>query len=247
MIGMQSTRISPKAIERLGYYVYLYINPFDNSIFYVGKGRGNRVFAHLNDQNDSRKSRVIKKIRAQGKDPRIEILIHGLRDEITALRIEAAVIDLLGLDTLTNKVRGWESRIVGRMEINQLVALYDSEPANIEESAILIRINQLYRYGMDDEELYEATRGVWKLGDRRNNAKYAFAVYKGMVREVYSIQRWFPAGTTIYRTREDLYYPERWEFEGGIAEKTIRRKYIDKSVEAYLAFNSRNPITYVNC
>ncbi|CAA9560026.1 MAG: hypothetical protein AVDCRST_MAG86-708 [uncultured Truepera sp.] len=35
--------ISPKVAERLKYYVYLYIDPRYNRIFYVGKGKGSRV------------------------------------------------------------------------------------------------------------------------------------------------------------------------------------------------------------
>ncbi len=240
-------KFSPKAIERLGYYVYLYINPIDNSIFYVGKGRGNRAFSHLSDPSESRKVNTIKTIRAHGKEPRIEILVHGLQDEKAALQIEAATIDLLGIDNLTNHVRGWESGIVGRMGIKQLSALYDNKPTTIYEPAILVRINRLYHYGISDSELYEATRGVWRLGDRRNKAELGFAIYMGIVREVYRIQEWFPAGTTKYSTRTDIKIHGRWEFVGEVAEDIIRNKYIDKSVGKYLTTNSQNPIIYVNC
>lgn len=41
---------------------------------------------------------------------------------------------------------------------------------------------------MTKRELYEATRVVWKIGERRNNAQYAMAVYQGIVREVYKIE-----------------------------------------------------------
>ena len=37
---------SPYVQERLGYYVYLLSEPPDGRIFYVGKGKGNRVFSH---------------------------------------------------------------------------------------------------------------------------------------------------------------------------------------------------------
>jgi hypothetical protein len=240
-------KLSPKTIERLGYYVYLYINPIDKSIFYVGKGKGNRVFAHLNDATESRKVNTIKTIRAHGKEPKIEILVHDLQDEKAALRIETAAIDLLGIDNLTNQVRGWKSGTVGRMGIKQLTALYDGEPATIEEDVILIRINRLYHFGISDSELYEATRGVWKLGDRRNKAELAFAVYMGIVREVYRIRKWSPAGTTKYHTRTDTKIKGRWEFVGSVAENAIRNKYIDKSVSKYFPANSQNPIRYVKC
>jgi len=46
-------------------------------------------------------------------------------------------------------------------------------------SALLIRINRLYRRDMTPVELYGATRGTWKLGERRRGARYAFAVFEG--------------------------------------------------------------------
>ena len=84
------------------------------------------------------------------------------------------------------------------------------------------------------------------MGARRERASYAFAVFEGIVREVYKINEWFPAGTTP-STRGDLYDPERWEFVGDVAEKGIRDKYILKSVDDYFSRNQQNPITYVNC
>jgi uncharacterized protein len=244
---MTNRIISPSVAGKLGYYIYLYINPFDNSIFYVGKGKGSRVLAHLSEESESRKVQTIRDIRSRGGEPRIEILVHGLQDELTALRIEAAVIDLLGIGSLTNQVRGWESRIVGRMDLKQLVALYDAQPAIIDVPAILIRINRLYRYGMSELELYEATRGIWKVNPQRRRPQFAFSVYKGVVLEVYRIKEWHRAGTTTYETRTGLNLPDRWEFVGSIAEEAIRAKYVDKSVTSYFSDHSQNPVQYVRC
>ena len=66
----------------------------------------------------------------------------------------------------------------------------------IDEPTMLIRIPQLYRPGMSREALYEATRGHWKVGPRRERAQLAMAVAGGTVREVYEIDAWHPAGTT---------------------------------------------------
>lgn len=242
-------KLPQKVIEHLKYYVYLYINPMDGKIFYVGKGKGNRVLSHLNHNGKSNKGKVIRAIRANGKEPLIEILVHGLDDEITALKIESAVIDLLVKKTLINMVGGYESRIVGRMELNQLALLYDAKKVRkIAEPALLIKINQLYRYGMTPNELYEATRGVWKIGKRRERAKYALAVYKGIVREVYTVREWCPAGTTLYQSRpkHDLKVHGRWEFCGEIANDATRRKYVDRSVKDFFS-NPQQQIKYINC
>lgn len=40
--------------------------------------------------------RIPAEVAAEDKEPRIDILAHGLADEETAFRIEAAVIDLCG-------------------------------------------------------------------------------------------------------------------------------------------------------
>jgi hypothetical protein len=82
----------------------------------------------------------------------------------------------------------------GRVSVRELILRESARPVVVKEDAILIRINQLYRSNMNSQELYEATRGVWKVGLRRYKAKYAMAVYQGIVREVYRIDRWVPAG-----------------------------------------------------
>ena len=43
---MEIPQFSQKAQEELKYYVYCLVDPRDRKIFYVGKGVGNRVFAH---------------------------------------------------------------------------------------------------------------------------------------------------------------------------------------------------------
>ena len=128
---------------------------------------------------------------------------------------------------------------------------YAAKPADIEDAVILIRINQRYRHGMSSQELYEATRGIWKLSPHRaERATYAFALFEGIVREVYEIEQWHPAGTLEYETREldfDEIRRKRWEFEGYVAPDEIRNRYVGCSVAAYLPLGAQNPIRYVNC
>jgi hypothetical protein len=244
---MSSTprRIPPTVARKLGFYVYALVNPVDRRIFYVGKGKGQRVLSHLQDISKNEKTAAIRAIRKGGHQPELHVLAHRLPNEQTALRVEAAIIDALGLKSLTNRVRGWHAVEFGRAPLEELIAHYEHKRARIQHPVILIRINRLYRATMSPVELYDATRASWKTGPRRDRARFAFAVFEGVVREVYEIRAWLPSGSTFNvrfphgDTRRD-----RWEFVGRVADDPIRRKYVNK----YTGFEkgAQNPIAYVN-
>jgi len=242
--------IAPYVGERLGYYIYLYVDPRTKEPFYVGKGQGERALAHLRDRGESRKVARIQEIQAAGLEPQIDILVHGLSSEEAAFRIEAAVTDAIGPDKLTNAVRGWESGKVGRMPLRELVALYGATPVEVVHPSLLVRINRLYRYGMEDAELYEATRGTWKLGSKRALARYAFSVFHGVVRAVFEIESWHPGRSTPYHIRvfdNPIPRPGRWEFIGKQAEDSVRIQYVGHSVQHYFKQGLQSPVVYVNC
>jgi hypothetical protein len=106
---------------------------------------------------------------------------------------------------------------------------------------ILITVNRLYRHGTSNAELYEITRGNWVIGKRRDKAKYAFAVYGGIIREVYEIDGWFPA----VARRAEQKTQRRWRFDGRIAYSL--RHYVSGSTAKYAVADAQNPIRYVNC
>lgn len=233
-------------INYLKYYVYIYMDPDTREIFYVGKGKGNRVFAHLSEEKISDKTNKISDIKLRGKEPIIEILIHGLEDEETALKVESAVIDLIGLGNLTNIVKGHNSNLYGRLTLDQLIQRYQNEVANIEEPSLLIRINQVFKYGMTAQELYDATRARWKIGYDRDKVEYAFAIYDGVIQEVYKVAAWFKAGETYVDLSRFDGGDDRWEFVGSLAEADIREKYLNKSVTHLFRKGDQNPFKYVN-
>src|SRR5205823_7408993 len=77
------------------YYVYVYIDPRDHSEFYYGKGRGNRKNAHLNDEGDSEKSKIISEIKKEGLAPIIRVIAKSLTED-QAFLIEKTLIWRLG-------------------------------------------------------------------------------------------------------------------------------------------------------
>jgi hypothetical protein len=131
------------------------------------------------------------------------------------------------------------------MSVDQIEALYAATPVEIDVPTILIRINELFRYGMSPIELYDATRGIWRIGHDRTKAKFAMAIFEGVIQEVYEIQGWFPAGSTL-STRGEMKEEGRWEFVGRIAEDSVRTGYRMKSVRQYFPLGDQNPVRYVN-
>ena len=246
---MMINSFSQKTINELKYYVYVYSDPDTKKPFYVGKGKGNRVFSHLMQEGESEKIKQIQNLLTQGKEPLIEILVHGV-DEETAFKVEAAAIDLIGIENLTNMQRGHHSSTYGKIEVSLLESRYNCEELELSDfldDVILIRINQLYRNDMSSFELYEAVRGYWKVSlSQAEKVKYALAVYDGMVLEVYEVNGWFPAMTTMMQYRNDCKGLEgRYEFVGKIAPEEIRKRYKDKSVSRIFGKGEQNPIRYI--
>lgn len=241
------TKFSPSTIKKLGYYVYVYSDPDTREPFYVGKGTGNRVFSHLNSKTDKPLTKKINALRRKGKEPKIEILAHGL-DEESALIVESAAIDLLGIDNLSNRQRGYESRLFGIVEAELLEARYSREeldPESITESVMFIRINQEYHNEITPLELYESTRGYWTVNvEHANRVKYVMPVYDGVILEVYEVATWLPSGSTHMEIRPFRRMPGRYEFVGKLAPKRMREKYINKSVASYFTHGNSNPIKY---
>jgi hypothetical protein len=243
-ISMQSHtnkkyQLSQSTIEKIGYYVYLLIDPRDNEVFYVGKGCGNRIYQHVlgaikNTSKKSAKIQHILDIRDSGKAVQHKILRHGLT-ESESLEVEGSIIGFIGKKELTNKVLGHNSENRGLMTLQEIKVNYEAEEAVIVDPVMIININKLYYKEITPSELYEKTRCSWVLGERRNKADFVICTYRGIVREVYSITEWVKAERV-----------KRWEFIGDIAPKKVREKYLHKSIKNYQKQGAQNPIKYVN-
>jgi len=244
----KSQRFSKRVCARLKYYVYAYLDPREGKPFYIGQGSKNRVFDHLKEDSDKEKVKKIRELDSLGLKPIIYILRHGLTAS-EAILVESVAIDLLGVENLTNCVRGHHSRKLGRMSVDEIIRIYDADEVTITEPSILIRINKAYVPNMSARELYEKTRSCWKLSKQREKAKYAMAVFDGVILEVYRIEAWLPGGSTFgedYHKGRNLEHAKaRYEFVGQIAYE-IRDKYIGKSVRHLWPQGAQYPILYVN-
>jgi hypothetical protein len=230
--------------KNLKYYVYAlcHIDSKGDSIaFYIGKGVGDRCLQHLKEEGTSKAEKISKSSIEERFT--IDILRHGL-DEQTAKIVEATCIDLVNVDGLENKVRG-SGIILGRLPLEELYHLYSAQPIEIktEHKGLLFILNKTYKSGMTELELYEATCGVWRNIPRSSDIKYAYASYHGIIKEVYSIDKWQDAGTYNYTSRNfdhrpDNFLDSRHEFVGNVTHSEIRDKYKGKLVEFTRSYGS---------
>jgi len=244
------------AKEATGFYVYRLIDPRDGVTFYVGKGTGDRVFAHVDEADKdlnraTHKLDCIRAIKNCGLDVRHIIHRHGLTEK-EAFEVEAALID--AFDGLTNLQGGLYSEDRGAMTAEEVAALYDPETADIVEPVVLINIRQEWYRGISPERLYERTRQYWACNPERHpNVRYAMAIKGGIVRQVYEIDKWekVDTKTVSYDPSRRMHDKPRgktnlrWRFTGSIAEDMLA--YVGKSVAHLQVASAQNPIRWVNC
>jgi len=95
------------------YYVYFLISPKDNKVFYVGKGKGNRMKRHVqlakNDKisnNNTFLFRKIKKILEEYDDVNYDIIFET-NNETEAYDKEQEIINEIGISNLCNLSLGY--------------------------------------------------------------------------------------------------------------------------------------------
>ena len=226
-----------EVVEALGCYVYRLIDPRNGETFYVGRGRGQRVFAHVNgdvegaDQNGDQKLERILEIRALDMDVAHIIHRHGM-SEAVAKEVEAALIDAYA--GLVNKVT--PGKDYGTRHVKEIIAEYSAQEFVVEEPLILISIGQSWK----EKDLYEAVRGLWKLRiDRAKQHKLVLAHVRGIVRGAYRPNKWLK-GTVENFPSEGGELPERIGFEGTKAEPEVWQRYVGKRVPAEIQETGRS-------
>ena len=232
--------------ESLRCYVYILIDPRNNKIFYVGKGTGNRVFAHVNDsvetEHESDKLNMIRVIRSQGLEVKQYIVRHGL-DEDDALTVESTLIDFLtfpdfsDLATITNKVSGhhqWDKGIKTIEEIEILYACEKLKEEDLHHNLMSININKTYDRMLENRNLYEATRKYWVASLQSvEKVDFVLSEYRGIVRGIFKPIQWHKDGKRIF-------------FDGyEVTDPDILSLYLNKALPDKVQ-GMANPIRYFN-
>lgn len=237
---MEIAAFPPEIHESLGYYVYRLIDPRNGHTFYVGKGKGNRVFDHSKQQLSisreeedaedevSLKLQTIGAIRKSGFEPLHVIHRHGM-DERTSFEVEAALMEAYPM--LTNLAGGHGNEEHGCAHAAQLITKYRLEEAPLDEQFIAINISRSIEERMS---IYEATNWCWKIAEWRRNKKTPVVAHSaGIIKGVFEVESWCNADDHTFRSRISLENdPEkinkRWGFHGVEACERLIQKYLNK-------------------
>lgn len=222
----------PGVVEQLQYYVYRLIDPRDGQTFYVGKGKNNRIFSHIYDEQVSKESDIasdkiqrIRDIKASGLEVLHLIHRHGL-DEKTAFEVEGALIDAyLGLSNIQNGSGNSENGVMHIHEINQKYAAIE---AVFNHKILLISINR----GIRNSSIYDAVRFAWRINkDRAEQADVILAIAHGIIRGAYINAKWLKATADNFPMHliqeSDL---NRFGFTAEEAPEHIKALYIGKKI-----------------
>ncbi|MDO6567295.1 hypothetical protein Q4561_09520 [Alteromonas sp. 1_MG-2023] len=205
-------------LDSLGNYVYALVDPELDKIFYVGKaGKGfkGKLNVRPTKHFDFKEPKGDKEYYIAGliekgyvKDEIIHVIRHNLADE-AVLNVEAAVIDAIGIENLTNAKLG-DKVEHGRMPWSEVNMRFGSKLVDwkkLQEFAdqrgvrlTLIHIKKSYRPNMSAVELYDATRGYWKIARHKaslDKPTFALCCLGDTILEVYRIEAWLPAGSTV--------------------------------------------------
>lgn len=122
--------------DKAQWYVYELIDPRTDTVFYVGKGKGNRIHAHELDAKKGICSKKTNKINSIWRDG---YEVHKRKvaifwDEGAAYDHETDVIECYGLDNLTNIMKGgsgaWSERVKTRRKAR---AIAEPKPLILHE------------------------------------------------------------------------------------------------------------------
>jgi len=236
----------PEVMAALGSYVYRLLDPRNGETFYIGKGKGNRVFTHIGgeavaetDDLDARLDRI-REIRNSGFTVQHVIHRHGL-DDATAFEVEGALMD--AYSGISNIAGGHGNRDRGVAHARQIIERYCAEDAIIEHKAIEINVALTADY----RALYSATRFAWRLDKRRaEQAEIALAVTQGLIIGVFQIEKWLPATEENFpEFGEAAERPGRFGFVGVPAKGDLAAFYLRKKVPPKQR-GAANPIRYHN-
>lgn len=251
----------PAICEKIGYYVYRLQD--GDETFYIGKGKGNRVFQHeIQAKNESLESHNLKlqKIMGAKEKNTFKVVIHrhGLSED-QAFLLESSLIDMHQSygKSLTNVQQGFQQGRYGECSPEQLGLIYSTPSASIYKptterpvNSLLISINSSWK---NDEKTPEGILRMvqysWRI--RRpcvEQIPYVFAVANKVIRGVYTVDEWLESTdekwTSLLGLEKLALSNGRYGFTGSVAPINVWSRFVNTKLPDELNFGSGQPILY---
>lgn len=246
-----------------GYYVYGLVDPRNKQIFYIGKGKGNRIFEHekensKNLDNEKTKLHIISEIKNAGLEVG-KIIINSDLTEAEAFAAEASLINAFNYVNdikLANVVAGHHSSEALSVEdFEKRYGAVKLKSTDIKHRILVVKINKLYQKDMDNDTLYDTVRGVWRVSKEKvKTIEYVFGVYNSLIVAVYKPSNWFvckeakdkiPRKEVLTPKIENRLFFEDKGYEQGLPLDENEKFYIRKSIDGLSNQSAQNPVTYL--
>ena len=182
--------------------------------------------------------------------------------ESEAFAAEASLINAFNYISdigLTNIVSGHHSsEALSVEEYEKEYGAVELEQSDIRHKILVIKINKLYKRGMDAKTLYDTVRGVWRASmNRVKQVEYVIGVYNSLIVAVYKPTQWYVCKEAKNKLpRQDIVLTPKTEnrlffvdegFENNEPMDEVEKFYLYKSIACLkLNQNAQNPITYLN-
>jgi hypothetical protein len=135
----------------------------------------------------------------------------------------------------------------GLMSTEEIKRKYNALPLNsIPKDTIIININSSYKRASGEDKLYQATKERWRMDkDRLEGIKYVLSEYKGLIVEVFEVEKWYPIKRQYNPgTKKAGKTYTGFGFDGHVAPNPVRNKFLNKSVAHKKKRGASNPIMY---
>lgn len=219
------------------YYIYFLISPLDNKVFYIGKGKGNRMRRHVHLAKKGKISNsndyLFRKINSilESYDDVIYKVVYKTDDEIEAYDKEIELIKNYGLENLCNLSLGYNiiteeiknkiSNSVKKLYENheyreKLREIYNSEEYKLSQS-IAVKNSKLHKEKMASSEVRNLISDNLKkyyinvYGEFKNNEVNCHVCEQKIMvyeREFLLSEKYFCSDICRYSIRKSVEYRE---------------------------------------
>lgn len=238
-----------KSQQNLSSYVYALFSDDEREPFYIGKGKNNRVFNHIDRalEDDSAATLKYDKIRSS-KHVRHVIVRHGMSEK-EAFLVESSLIDMFDYlsHPLTNIAGGHNAIEKGLMTSDEIVRRYNAETLDeMPKNSVIININKQYRRGSDKDAIYQATKETWVINEELiSDIKYVLSEYKSLIVEVFVVEKWYKKEREYGKKAKKAGQKRAgFGFVGHVAPAEIRSALINKSIKKYKQRGQANAVRH---